>query len=227
MAFSEPSVSLPHSREEGVSGATQRLTMGPRQFGQGVWCLVLPRRAKRWETGWLAALMEGWRRSCYVGVDLLSQSLFGDRICECLHGPRSSLEQRKAGVDHHLPRNYEKNKQPGGIKRQQPSSKKLWVGEPWKREQGLCRTRGRTSPEGVSWDRESRFKGREPAYHHACQQSTFLFFYAKGIRTLASVWGKRVKKDLAILIPLPAWITIWKQTFWNPQQVCALLLKAT
>lgn len=86
-----------------------------------------------------------------------------------------------------MPRNCEKNKQLGGIERQQPSSKKLWVGEPWKREQGLCRTPGRTSPEEVSWDRKPCFKGWEPAYHRACQQSTFLFFYAKGIRTLASV----------------------------------------
>lgn len=57
-----------------------RVLLWSWQLGQEVWCLIFPRRTKRWETGWLVALMEGWRRSWYAGVWLPSQSVHGENM---------------------------------------------------------------------------------------------------------------------------------------------------
>lgn len=79
------------------------------QFGQGVWCLILPWRTKRWETGWLAALTEGWRRSWYAGVWLHPPSVqgenvwvFAETVCAndfrvCFRGSEGPWTKRKLG----------------------------------------------------------------------------------------------------------------------------------
>lgn len=226
---------LPQSTQKGYSGTTQRPTMGPPTIWVGsgkdnlssVW--LLPKRAKRCETSWLTALMEGQRGSCYVWAWPPSQGMMGEGMwvftwALCASLQEFALENVPKGCQSgealqkplRWTANSERREQPGRTQMQPPSSKN-WKGQSTGKKNRVSEGPGegpcqRGSAENTCHTSRAQSQLTTVPVNKELSSSSRL----KASETSTNVWGRRVGHSMPSLDPfLPVEMTEWLE-LWLP-----------